>query len=217
MTNTTLHAVLTGDLIKSRQATPAAVDAAFAVLRAAAIDLGGAWDIDLRFTRYRGDGWQVILSPALVLDALLFFPARLRAKAPGIETRISAGIGSITSVGTTNLSDASGPAFFISGDHLEVMSRKRKLALAGSGIGAAQAAIIDLAEFIASSWTATQAEAVALSLQGHAPNHDDIASDLGITRQAVQSRLAGAGLSYFDNALYAMRNHDYAETPREKL
>ena len=216
MTDSAPHAVLTGDLIKSRQATPAAVDAAFAVLRAAAIDLGRAWDIDLRFTRYRGDGWQIVMPPALVLDTLLYFVARLRAGAPDIETRISAGIGPIDSVGTKDLSDANGAAFFLSGIQLDGMSRKRKFAIAGYGISAPQIAIIDLAEFIASSWTSAQAEAVALSLQGHTPTHDDIASDLGITRQAVQSRLAGAGISYFDNALRAMRNGDYTNQPQEK-
>jgi hypothetical protein len=213
-----IHAVLTGDLIKSRKADATALSVAFDVLRDAAADFGQAWDSDLRFTRYRGDGWQVVLQdPGLVLDALLFFAARLRARSPAIETRISAGIGAVTSIGTADLADATGPAFFISGDHLETMSRKRKLAIAGSGIGAAQAAIVDLAEHIASGWTPAQAEAVALSLDMNASNHETIAESLGVTRQAVQSRLASAGWSYFDNALFAMRNHDYAIQPGKDL
>jgi len=112
-------------------------------------------------------------------------------------------------LGTRGLADATGPAFFVSGDQLDAMGRNRMIALTGQGIGAAQVAIIDLAEWIASGWTATQAEAVAKYLEGHLMRHEDIAEKLGITRQAVQSRLSGAGLSYFDNALYALRNHDF--------
>lgn len=212
-----IQAVLTGDIIKSRGADSATIDAAFDALRNAAADFGNEWGTDLRFTRYRGDGWQVVLPQAgLVLDAILFLVARLRAKVPAIKTRISAGIGAVASIGTADLSDATGPAFFISGDHIETMSRKRKLAIAGSGIGAAQVAIIDLAEFISAGWTAAQAEAVALSLQKQFANHESIADALCITRQAVQSRLASAGLSYFDTALYAMRNHDFTIAPGQK-
>lgn len=216
MTDSTLHAVLTGDLIKSRQATPAAVDAAFAVLDNAAADFGKVCGTDLRFTRYRGDGWQIVLTdPHLMLDAVLFFTASLRAGQPGIATRMSIGIGPIETPGTRDLSDATGPAFFTSGDQLDSMSRKRTIALAGQGIGPALVAILDLTEFITAGWTAAQAEAVAHALQGQSRTHDAIAAELGITRQAVQSRLAGAGFSYFETALYAIRNHDFTTPPQD--
>lgn len=209
-------AVLTGDLIKSRQAPHATVDAAFTVLRTAAIDFGIDNDVDLRFTRFRGDGWQVILTRAeLVLDAMLFLVARLRSISFTIETRISAGIGIVSSIGTTDLADANGTAFFIAGDQLEKMSGKHRLAIAGSGIGLTQAAIVDLAAFITTRWTRTQAEAVAMSLQSRFSNHEAIAEALGITRQAVQNRLAGAGLIYLNTALQAMRTHGYTDRPKE--
>ena len=207
MSKQTPFAVLTGDLIKSRRST--GVEAAFDALRRAAADFGRAWDIDLRFTRFRGDGWQVLTPAHLVLEAMLFFIARLRADPSGIETRISAGIGQVDAIGTANLSDATGTAFFASGGQLDSISPKRKLVLDGDGIGAMQVAIVDLAEFITDGWTAAQAEAVALSLQHPTHTHDDIAKALGITRQAVQSRLAGAGLSFFDNARHALKHHDY--------
>ena len=208
-------AVLTGDLIKSRRSDTAAVEAAFDALRRAATDFGQFRDVDLRFTRFRGDGWQVLTPAHLVLEAMLFVLARLRADPSGIETRISAGIGAVEAIGTANLSDATGTAFFASGDQLDSISPKRKLTLGGSGIDAMQVAIIDLAEFITDGWTAAQAEAVALSLQHPTHTHDDIAKALGITRQAVQSRLAGAGLSFFDNARHAFMNHDFLSTSRK--
>ena len=211
MSKPTICAVLTGDLIKSRQSDLAAIDKTFDVLHQAARQFGQAWDQDLRFTRSRGDGWQIALTkPGLLLDAALYFVARLKAEQTKIATRIAIGVGAVDTFGTRNLADASGPAFFRSGDQLSQMHRNRMLALAGSGIAAEQLAILDLAEWIAAGWTTTQAEVVAMQLIEHTARHEDIAAKLGITRQAVQSRLAGAGLSYFDNALYAMRNHDYA-------
>lgn len=204
-------AVLTGDLIKSRQSDTATVDNAFDILHHAAQQFGAAWDIELRFTRYRGDGWQIVLTkPGLLLDAALYLVARLKAGQAQIATRISIGVGPVETLGSSNLSDATGQAFFISGDQLAHMGRNRMFALAGQGIAAEQVAIIDLAEWIAAGWTATQAEAVAIHLEGQLTRHEDIAEKLGVTRQAIQSRLSGAGLSYFDNALYAIRNHNYA-------
>jgi hypothetical protein len=91
------------------------------------------------------------------------------------------------------------------------MSPRRQLALAGQGVGPSQAALIDLTEFIAASWTAAQAEAVACALLNGPRTHEDIAKELGITRQAVQSRLAGAGFSYFETAISAIRNHNFAK------
>lgn len=208
MNTTGTIAILTGDLIQSRRADGARVAAAFDVLQTAALDFGQAHDLDLRFTRYRGDGWQVALSdPRLTLDAILFFTARLRAAQPKIATRIAAGIGPVETLGTNDLSDGTGPAFFISGDQIDGMSPKRRLTLAGAGHS--YAAIIDLTEFITAGWTAAQAEAVACALQDDQRTHQDIAKILGITRQAVQSRLAGAGFGYFENAIYAIRNHDF--------
>ena len=215
MSSNRLCAVLTGDLIKSRQASSAAVETTLDTLGQAAATFGTSWDIDTRFTRYRGDGWQIVLTnPGLMLDAALYLIARLRAGQAGIATRISIGTGPVETLGSRDLSDATGPAFFISGDQLDNMARNRMLALGGHGIGPAQVAIIDLAEYAATGWTPTQAEAMALHLEGRLQRHEDIAARLGVTRQAIQSRLSGAGLPYFDNALYAMRNHDFT-TPAQ--
>lgn len=210
MPHSKIYAVLTGDLIRSRKADTAAIAETFDILGDAAATFGTVWDLDVRFTRYRGDGWQIVLTkPGLLLDAALYIIARLKAGQTGIATRLSIGVGPVETLGTRDLSDATGPAFFVSGDHLGNMGRNRMMALAGAGIGAEHIAIIDLAEWIATGWTATQAEAVAIHLEGQLTRHEDIASKLGVTRQAVQSRLSGAGLSSFDNALYAIRNHTF--------
>ena len=203
-------AVLTGDLIRSRAAGAKAVDATFATLAAAAADFGAAWDLDLRFTRFRGDGWQMALQdPGLTLDLILFVLARLQTADIGLRTRVAAGIGAIDSLGTRDLSDASGDAFNISGAALEEMSPKRTLLLAGAQVGSSEKAIIYLCDFIAGGWTRTQAEAVALAIHHRHPTHDVIAGEIGVTRQAAQSRLSGAGFSALEEAMMAFRLHDF--------
>lgn len=209
-------AVLTGDLINSRHADAENVQITFDALRAAANDFGHAHQLDLRFTRFRGDGWQAVLTnPNAVLEATLFIQARLKATQASLGTRIGIGIGPNTSIGTTDLSDADGLAFFISGSLIDNMSPKRQFVIAGQGIGAQQVAIFDLAEFITRGWTPTQAQAVAHALRNYPRTHDDIASELGITRQAVQSRLAGAGLAYFETAIGAFRHHSFKTSSQD--
>lgn len=204
-------AVLTGDLVGSRKAPPKAVDAAMSVLSQAASDLGSALGLDLRFTRDRGDGWQVLLDdPRHLLRAMIYLRARLIAADLKLDTRVSAGVGTVESRGTRDLSDATGEAFFISGDTLGAAG-KRRMVLAGDGIGIWQQAVLVLVEQLLSSWSAAQAEAAAMSLL-HQPTQEEIAGRLGITRQAVQLRLAGSGVTALDDALEAFVKHEYGKT-----
>ncbi len=206
--NLPLHAVLTGDLVDSRKTSATKVDAAMDVLAQASREFGEALNFGLGFTRDRGDGWQVLLNaPQHVLRAMVYLRARLIAADLGLDTRVSAGIGPIESHGTRDLSDATGEAFFISGDHLEA-AKKRRMVLAGAGIGVWQNAVILLADQLISGWSAAQAEAAAIMVL-HETTQEDIAGRLGITRQAVQLRLAGSGVAALDEAFEAFKTHDY--------
>lgn len=206
-----LHAVLTGDLVASRSSGSTPVAAAMDTLARAATEF--CKDHDLpgpRFTRFRGDGWQILLTrPGLALDAALFLLARLRAADLDIETRIAIGVGTVDTPGTRDLSDADGPAFHVAGDLLDQIGRRRRLTIGGAGIGPWQIAALDLVDHLSLAWSAPQAEAVALALAPAGPTHDVIATGLGITRQAVQSRLSGAGFGYLDSSLAAFRAHDF--------
>jgi predicted DNA-binding protein (UPF0251 family) len=203
-----ISAVLTGDLVGSRKVASTSLRRAMDRLEEAARQFGHDWTMDLRFTRYRGDGWQVLLSqPNLVLHATLHFHACLRAADIGLDTRISAGVGTVATVGTANLNDASGVAFFISGDHLD-RAKKRRFLIAGTGIGDWQASIFHLAEQLALGWTAAQAEVVALALSSEL-TQDEIARRIGVSRQAIQSRLASSGFSALDEALGAFGTYNF--------
>ena len=106
------------------------------VLADAAREISG-WTpgADTRFTRYRGDGWQMHLAePGLALRAALVLAARLRAADTGLATRAAIGIGRIEDLGTASLADARGPAFEASGHALDRMRYGRRLAIDGEGV-----------------------------------------------------------------------------------
>lgn len=191
-------AILTGDLIGSTRADPADLEAAIDLLAATAEEIA-AWMPDApgpRFTRYRGDGWQLhVAVPALALRALLFLIARLRAADIGLGTRAAIGIGEAASLGTDSLADARGPAFEASGRALDAIGRTRRLAIEGEGVTPWQRIIVDLLDERTARWTRPQAEAMhlALALRPDEPTLAEMAATLDITAQAVNYRLTGAG------------------------
>ena len=208
-------AVLTGDLIASTDAGAETVDQAMAVLADASRKIGLWAQADTRFTRFRGDGWQIYLDfPGLAFRACLYLIARLKASGCNLETRVSVGIGTVERLGTVNLSDASGAAFTVSGHGLDDMPRSGRLAISGvKHMARFFTGIYAQAEFQAYRWSREQAEAVAIALESHQdpadPTIEELARSLGITRQAFQARLKGAGYHALTEILFAFESTDY--------
>lgn len=196
-------AVLTGDFIKSRS-LETRLDQTVDDLRNQLSRYENAYGLRLRFTRFRGDGWQVVITdPAKALHATLYILAALASEKGSLRSRIGIGLGIMTDRGRADLSSAKGSGFVASGSMLDGMSPKRTLGIAGDAVTPWHIAVVALCEQIANGWTATQAQAMAQSLLSPDRTHKDIATALGITRQAVQSRLAGAGQNALNHALYA--------------
>lgn len=193
-------AVLTGDIVASRRATKSDLDDGLSALRDAAQAFGPRHGFSLRFTRYRGDGWQVYLAdPALALRTMVFLRARLKASVKGLDTRVAAGLGEADIGHDSDLSAATGDAFFRSGEALDAIGDHR-MAMAGHPVPDWPETVVSLLDAILSDWTAAQAEAAAIDV-GESIIQADIAAKLGITRQAVQQRLAGAKISAVTHAI----------------
>lgn len=189
-------AILTGDLIGSTGALPETVEATMRLLATCAAEIGD----DTRFTRYRGDGWQLRLEmPGDCLWACLYILARLRANG-ALPTRIAVGIGKEYPTKGKDLSAAMGPAFTESGRALDQLKQGRTLALAGDGVDDFRRLAFAFADEYAARWSVEQAQAMALALSPVHPTQDAIATSLGITRQAVGSRLKAAGYSILERA-----------------
>lgn len=198
-------AILTGDLIGSTAAPPAAVEASMAIIRGCAAQIGPRTD----FTRYRGDGWQIrLLQPADFLWASLLILSRLRAADSTLGSRIAIGIGEEYPTEARDLSTAMGPAFTASGHALDAMPQGRLLAMAGDGVDRFRQLALTVASELVARWSRGQAEAIALKLDPATPaderlSNEAIARQLGITRQAVDARLKAADYPLLDETMAA--------------
>ena len=78
--------ILTGDLIGSTRSTPRATTAAMTALADAADTISAMTGAATRFTRSRGDGWQLYLPDTTYA---------LRATPQTLSTRIAIGVGPV--------------------------------------------------------------------------------------------------------------------------
>lgn len=199
------NAILIGDLIASTAASPADIAATMQVLQDAAADLGAG----TRFTRFRGDGWQLYLQdPGKSLAACLFLQARLRGHAP-LCSRIAVGIAAADMPKTADLSQAMGPAFTFAGHALDLMPQGQILALDGdvNTIDGFQKLAFQFSEDRIARWSRDQARAMALAIAPKPTPRAEIAQILGVTRQAINARLIAAGYNLLNDARRAFFDH----------
>lgn len=192
-----VYAVITGDLIGSTRQSSVRIDDAMMTIQTAASEIA-AWHTppqDTRFTRYRGDGWQIVIArPIFALRAATVIQAKLIAI--GMESRISIGIGKAKSLGTTSLADASGEAFEVSGTQLDNMGQAWRIAMNKNPPQVDEDWLIaSLLGERMGKWTPAQAAAAAMYLASpiRIVTLSEIAQKLGISPQAVNDRILGAG------------------------
>ncbi len=197
-------AVLTGDLVGSSDATPKRISETMALLQDYTEEIAAhsSPNVTPRFTRFRGDGWQCYFdAPSFAPRIALAITAKLRGVETALETRIAIGIGTWTSLGSGDLSDASGDAFERSGKALDTMTKLSRLTIAGALTTPTDQIALTLLSERSSKWSQEQAEAMAEALLPSAPTQATIAKRLGISPQAVSYRLSGAGASAIRKAL----------------
>ncbi len=206
---TAVHAVITGDLVASTTLSDSRLEAAMSALERAA--QGWAAD-DLHFTRFRGDGWQVLLThPGRALRVALYLTAALAAADTGLSTRLAIGFGTVRRLPAGDLSAALGPAFIRSGRALDAMPRSRNWAVSGgTGLPPWIAATIPLAAWHSARWTRGQAAVVAEYLDPVERTQEEWAAMMGLTRQAWASRLAGSGITAWMPTLHLWEAWDGA-------
>jgi hypothetical protein len=188
-----IYAVLTGDLVGSRQAGSAATSRTIALLDQAA--RSAPWAGASPLSRFRGDGWQLLLSDtSMSLRTALFLNAFLKSQGAEQVTRIGLGVGPLTALGNGDLSAADGPAFHRAGAALDTMSRNERLTLAADGLPSpALPALVALADTLARRWTEPQATALVHLLPPDAPTQVAVAAQLSIRPQSLSDRLGAAG------------------------
>ena len=206
-----LCAVITGDLIGSTAAPAAELERAMGSLADTARGLSELCGADTRFTRHRGDGWQVYIDfPGLCLSAVFQFAAALKAIDSPLRTRQSLGLGRVDHLPPQSLAAARGTAFEASGQGLDLMDRARVIEVHGRGIVTPwHEALVALADWHSRRWSREQAEAVLLSLRHEGATYTELAARLDVSRQAFRARLEGAGFPAWDQALTAFQAADW--------
>ncbi|MBR9652021.1 MarR family transcriptional regulator [Thalassovita aquimarina] len=207
MTPITLHiAVLTGDLVASTRLPPGQLASAFDALADCAA-LQADWHrAPLRFTRQRGDGWQVVLArPAFALRSALAFRAALRSGGSEFDSYISIAEGPVAGEIGPDLNAETAEVFVKSGDGLESIKRSGEAGrMTYQGKGFLNATTV-LADHISQHWTPAQAAAILPFLApGDAPSYTEAARGLGKSRQAVTKALDAAGYPALKIALQSI-------------
>ncbi len=188
MTN---YAVLTGDIVKSSQLPEGGLDRIFINLTDVARRIGEWQGGSVHFTRNRGDGWQMAVSPGFALRAVFATRAAVRMADKRFDTRVALALGDGTIPGDT-LADASGPVFTASGQALEHMPRKRHMVIAGND--GMHAVALRMAEEIIKRWTEAQAEVALHALAPDNPTQATLADALNVTKQTIQGHMDAAGV-----------------------
>ncbi len=188
--------VLTGDLIGSSQAGPLATDAAIDLIRSVAQTNAAFTGAEVRFTRFRGDGWQIYCSdPTKVFRLTVMVLANLQSRTDLPKTRISAATGRVSFLPEEGLASASGEVFSTSGQTLDAMTTQRLEFQSRDHAWPWKLALFSYLDWQASRWSPEQAEAVAIAFRFAPPRPKSVAEVLGISRQAAAARLQGAGFA----------------------
>ncbi|WP_324754788.1 MarR family transcriptional regulator [Roseovarius sp. Pro17] len=202
-------AVLTGDIVESSAIKADALDVVMLDIQRVASESSG-WghanddETITGFARRGGDGWQIAISrPAFSLRLALYINARLRLLGPDYATRIAVASseGEALDHMMADLNSAHGAAFTASGRLLDELTGHSLMAHAEGG---ALDAAFRLADHISQGWTQAQARSLCLMLPPGAGPRRVAAETLGISRQAVDQALNGAGYPALMDALEAL-------------
>lgn len=220
--NSSVAAVLTGDIVRSADLTPDQLHQ----VRQTVLDASESlrhWKRGLvsgRAEFFRGDAWQLLLTrPGLALRSAVFIRASLRG-ATGRDSRVALGIGTVEHVNTRRVSLSSGEAFVLSGHALDAMTGYSSMTAAAPDRAGATGAwlplICELSDALLRQWTQRQAQIAAVAATPKslkAVNHGIVASERTheqiaeqlvppVAKQTVSRSLQGASWHALQSALH---------------
>ncbi len=205
----TFHAVLTGDIVKSRDLSPSDLGTIRCAIDESA-KIAEGWSPGLvagRVEFFRGDAWQLLLRDAawaLRVGVLIRAEVLSRKRA---DTRVAIGLGDVGYLSPEGISHSTGEAFLASGHTLDAMTLHWRMAIAppkSTGPVADWISLVGhLCDAFIRQWTARQAEIVAMALDPDGPTHESIAGRLSrpVTKQAVTKSLDGANWRAIEEAI----------------
>lgn len=190
------YAVLTGDIVKSREIAPRAqlIATLKEALETAGENHQGEYNV------YRGDSFQMVIpTAAMAAQVAIIIRAKLKSHSPdksnSWDARISIGIGDITYRGE-NIIESDGPAFLLSGEGMTELNEKRRRLIIKAPWDQADRSLSLVTRFaddIISNWSRYSAETAFYSLV-YNESQSVLAKRLGKTQSTINDRISTAKL-----------------------
>ncbi len=175
-----MEAIITGDLINSRQVEPSEwMPALKKVLKKYGKEPKN-WEI------FRGDSFQLNTKPEDALMAAILIKAEIK-QWKNLDVRIGIGIGEIT-YQAAKITESNGTAFLNSGECFEEL-KKQTLAIKTpqKDLNETLNLMIELASLTIDRWTETAAKLIKLKIENPNENQKDLANLLNKTAQGTIS------------------------------
>ncbi len=200
MTERGVYAVLTGDLVRSRDIKNAYGEECMRRLKDTLAEIGK--DYTAPFSIFRGDSFQGVSSnPEGALEDAILLRLKLIAgfdrdnSALRLDARIAVGIGTVRYLpGDGSAGEGDGEAFRLSGLELDAMKKAGRGIIVTTPWGDVNTALpifCDVLDRMLDGYTKRQAEAVMLTLAGL--TQKEIGDRIGTSQSAVSYRLRGTG------------------------
>ncbi len=224
MTQSTIHAVLTGDIVKSSRLRPSQLQSVRASL-ISAVEAVRGWKRGLVKGKpefFRGDAWQLLLTDAAIAMRVgIFLRASLLAQGLA-DTRVAIGLGEVAQVSSNRISLLTGQAFSLSGHALDKMTQYSSMTVEipqSAGPLSDWLPVIGLlCDSLIGQWTSRQAEIVCAALHPTEPDHETVARALRptISKQAVAKALSGANWYAIREAMRLFEETSWESVLRSK-
>jgi len=199
-----MTSIITGDIINSKKSSPKKW---LSSLKSILNNYGNSpltWEI------YRGDSFQLEVSPKLALEACILIKATIK-QFENIDVRLAIGIGE-KEYHSENITESNGSAFVNSGECFEAL-KKTTLAIKTpfEAFDTQINIMLELAQLTINSWTSTTATLVKTALEHPDLNQKQIAETLEKTQGNISQGLKRAGfdevfklLQYFKNQMQSL-------------
>ena len=215
-----IGAVLTGDIVNSSSMSDERLKRVRSIVLNSAEAIAG-WQEDLvagDAEFFRGDSWQVLLTqPGFSLRAATFVRTRLLASET--DSRISVGIGDVSTIDKKRISLSSGEAFTLSGQALDALKRSGVFLVMSPRFevaGDLAPAVFDLCNALVSGWTTRQCEIAGIALDPEMVTQSDILDHLGesISVQSVGKTLRSMSFDILADVLTMLERGAWLDEPR---
>lgn len=193
-------AIITGDIINSRKAIP---EVWLPHLKTALDTYGKEptqWEI------YRGDSFQLEISPEKALEAAIYIKANVKQK-KGIDVRMAIGLGE-KDYDSEKITESNGSAFINSGECFENL-KKQTLALKSNSetFDAPINLMLQLAALGMDNWLPATSRIVKTAMEYPNANQKELASVLEKSQSNISEALIRAGFDEVQKMIQFYKTH----------